>query len=167
MTFRSNFQATVDARGRLKVPARFRDILRREYGGKLFITCLYRNGECAQVYPLPLWERFEKRLARVPPTEPARRIVEDAANYYGLESDMDKQGRALISQVLRKKASIEGREVWVIGKNDHLDVWNRGLYEATRRVNDPVADLAAHEKLAQYGVWDDDGDADGGNKHDA
>lgn len=113
--------ATIDEKGRLKVPADFRKIIEDKYGRDCFITST--DGQRALVYPLPVWFEFQDRLARVPSTSVAKAKLLERVNYFGQVSSIDAQGRVLMPAVLREVAGVKG-DVVVIGNQDHLIVWN-------------------------------------------
>jgi MraZ protein len=149
--FRGRADATIDGKGRLKVPARFRDLLREHCGGRVFVTCLSSHGECAHVYPMPVWERIERGLALVPITEPALQPIQDAASYFGLEYAMDGDGRILVPPFLRESAGLsQGAESIVLGKNYYIEIWNHQNFRA-RLTQHPVTD-ELRLRLAQYKI---------------
>ena len=113
--------ATIDDKGRLKVPADFRKIIEERYGRDCFITST--DGKRALLYPLPVWFEFQDRLARVPSTSMAKGKLLERVNYFGQVSSIDAQGRILVPAVLREVAGVKG-DVVVIGSQDHLVVWN-------------------------------------------
>ena len=113
--------ATIDDKGRLKVPANFRKVIEEKYGRDCFITST--DGRRALVYPLPVWFDFQDRIARVPSTSMAKGKLLERVNYYGQVSSIDAQGRVLVPAVLREVAGIKD-DVVVIGNQDHLIVWN-------------------------------------------
>ncbi len=130
LNLRGNQLATVDEQGRLKIPTKFKDILVKEYGYEFFLTSL--TGEYVFVYPLTVWEaQVEERLIKTAHLNPRRTKLLDVVNYYGSEVTMDKQGRILIPPTLRDSAAIQG-EVCVLGKLDHLDIWNKTQFETKR-----------------------------------
>jgi len=116
---RGSSHGRIDDKGRLKIPAAFRSHIDERYGAELFITS--RDGQSILVYPLPVWEELELRLAQVSSTDPDREQFENWTSYFGGQAEIDNQGRALVPQVLREKIGHEG-EVVVMGKGDHLVV---------------------------------------------
>jgi MraZ protein len=136
-SLRGNQLATVDEQGRLKIPTKFKDILVKEYGYEFFVTSL--TGEYVLMYPLTVWEaQVEERLTKTAHLNPRRNKLLDVVNYYGSEVTMDKQGRILIPPTLRDSAAIQG-EVSLIGKIDHLDIWNNNRF-AKRIADEPLSD---------------------------
>lgn len=118
--FRGNHPARVDEKGRLKIPVDHKRTVDQKYGATFYITS--RDGGRAEIYPMPVWERIEEELAGQPSSE-AKSLWEDAVNYWGQVVEMDTQGRLLIPQNLREKASLRG-DVAVIGKFERLEVVN-------------------------------------------
>jgi MraZ protein len=118
--FRGAHKATVDPKGRLKIPTEFKEIIDRDFGPKFYITSL--RGDRASLYPFAQWERIEKRLAELPTMHPARNKFLDRTNFWGQLVDMDSHGRVLLPARLRESAGVVG-EVAVMGYPDRLDVW--------------------------------------------
>lgn len=113
--------ATVDEKGRLKIPAGFRKIIEEKFGSDCFITST--DGERALIYPMPVWYDFQGRLSKVPSTSMAKGKLLEKVNYFGQAGTIDGQGRVLIPSILRSVAGI-AEDVVVIGNTDHLIVWN-------------------------------------------
>jgi transcriptional regulator MraZ len=133
-SLRGNQLATVDEQGRLKIPTKFKDILVKEYGYEYFITSL--TGEYVLMYPLTVWEaQIEERLTKTAHLNPRRTKLLDVVNFYGADVTMDKQGRISIPTTARNSAAIQG-EVCVLGKIDHLDIWNVSQFE-NKRITGP------------------------------
>lgn len=123
--FRGNNPATVDDKGRLKIPTAFRTELDEQYGQDFFVTSL--NGESAWIYPLPAWVKIEEKLATLPSMNKAKKHFLDRTNYWGQMSRTDSQGRVLIPALLRDSAGMQG-EVAVLGYLTYLEVWNMERY---------------------------------------
>ena len=121
---RGNYPATVDGKGRLKIPAAFLAEL-SEMGTEFYVTS--ENGDRAVIYPMKEWNRIEARLEQVPSHNEAKRKFLTRTNYYGQVVTLDKQGRLLIPAVLRESAQMQG-EVDVMGYQKHLEVWNHARF---------------------------------------
>ena len=153
LRLRGNSPATVDDKGRLKLPSAFKADLeafaKGEGGGtsRHYLTSL--DGKSARLYPLPVWEAIEARLANVPSTNPAKRRFLEITAYYGSEVEPDAQGRFVIPPILREAAQLAG-EIVLLGQLDHLALWNRGTFER-RLAAEPLGtdDLA---QLADLGI---------------
>lgn len=124
--FRGSAPAKVDDKGRLKIPTDFRRVLEERFGSDLFVTSIL--GDCALIYPLPVWEKIESRLAAMPSTDPSKRRFLQRVSFFGQQVSQDTQGRVLIPQILRDKAAMNG-DVVVSAQLDHLVVWNRERIE--------------------------------------
>ena len=133
---RGNALATVDEKGRLKLPATFRAAIEPKYGKDFFVTSL--RGESVRIYPMQVWVRIEERLAQTSSLNPSIMRFKNSVNFYGQCASMDGQGRILIHPLLREKAETQG-EVAVLGQQDFLEVWNRSSFEQ-RLESDPLTD---------------------------
>ena len=118
---RGNAPATIDDKGRLKIPAVFRTEIEVTWGSDFYVTSL--TGDSVLVYPLPVWHEIEQKLANLPSLNPTKKKFLDRTNYYGQLASMDKSGRILIPTLLREKAQMTG-EVAVLGYLTNLEVWN-------------------------------------------
>ncbi|HEX9799981.1 MAG TPA: division/cell wall cluster transcriptional repressor MraZ [Thermoanaerobaculia bacterium] len=145
--FRGSRVATIDDKGRLKVPTEFRRLLEERYGAEFFATSV--RGDKALVYPLPVWEEIEARLAAMPSTDPTRQRFLERVNYFGAQVSLDAQGRLLLPPILRERAAMTG-EVVVSAHIDHLEVWNRERLE--HRFDENPFDDDDFRALAERGI---------------
>jgi MraZ protein len=145
--FRGSAPAKIDDKGRLKVPTDFRRFLEERYGPDLFVTSIL--GDSALVYPLPVWEEIESRLAGVPSTDRTKARYMERVSYYGQQVGLDGQGRILIPQILRESAGMNG-DVVVSAQLDHLVVWNHDRFVA-RLEEQPFTD-DDFRALAERGI---------------
>ncbi|MCI0621331.1 MAG: division/cell wall cluster transcriptional repressor MraZ [Acidobacteria bacterium] len=145
---RGSYAAKVDEKGRLKLPSDFRSKIEEEYGSKFYITASLEI-DSVHLYPLPVWEEIERKLAGQPMTNASVDKFMDITGYYGAEVTMDSQGRILIPQRLREAVQIRD-EVNVMGKMRFLSIWNDENYK-TKRLNQPFGKDDAHE-LSQRGI---------------
>lgn len=127
--FRGNHPTRVDEKGRLKLPADFRSQLEGDAEAKQVFYITSKDGERAELWPIQAWEEIEASLAKIPSTNPAKRKFLDVTNYYGQMAEMDNQGRLLLPQILRDKASLTA-DVVVFGAQKYLEVLNRPTIEA-------------------------------------
>jgi transcriptional regulator MraZ len=144
---RGNAPAKIDEKGRLKVPNGFRALVEAAHGRLLYVTSL--TGESVRIYPLPVWEAIEAKLAAVPSSHPARARFLDRVNYFGQVAELDAQGRVVIQARLRDSASMAG-EVDVFGQYDHLEVWNHERFVAKLQ-REPFTDDDARA-LSAFGI---------------
>ena len=144
-TFRGSYQATVDDKGRLKLPARLKGQLEEWHGSRVFVTSL--SPFELRVYPLAVWEELERRFLARPSMDPLVQRLLEHANY-GQEDEVDAQGRVLVPALLRDVLQGNG-EVVVSGRGRFLAVVARDRVQAelaTAFTNEELAALAALEQ---------------------
>ncbi|GAD23843.1 cell division protein mraz [Acidovorax sp. MR-S7] len=126
--FQSVFQGasslSLDAKGRLSVPTRHRDVLTEQAGGQLTIT-KHPDG-CLMVFPRPEWEQFRERIAQLPMSAQWwKRIFLGNA----MDVEMDGTGRVLVSPELREAAGIT-KDTVLLGMGSHFELWDKATYDA-------------------------------------
>ena len=120
---KGEYSHNIDAKGRLIIPAKFRDDL----GEHFVITKGMEN--CLYVYPEDEWNTFEEKLNALPTTtdKKARALA-----YFFIGSatdgDLDKQGRTLIPSVLRDFAKLD-KEVVFIGMGKRAEIWDKARWD--------------------------------------
>jgi len=140
--FRGNNPATVDDKGRLKIPTAFKAELDEKYGKDFFVTSL--DGKSVWIYPLPAWVKVEEKLATLPSMNKAKKHFLDRTNYWGQMASADGQGRILIPALLRESAGTHG-EVAVMGHEERLEVWSM------ERLREPMAQAFPDEDMDTLG----------------
>jgi MraZ protein len=122
--FQGASSLNLDAKGRLSVPTRHRDVLLATAGGQLTLT-KHPHG-CLMVFPRPEWERFRERIAQLPMSAQWwKRIFLGNA----MDVEMDATGRVLVSPELREAAGLV-RETMLLGMGEHFELWDKARYEA-------------------------------------
>jgi MraZ protein len=126
--FRGNFEHAVDDKGRVAIPARFREALSGLQEERLVVTKFAHRGQhCLDAYPLSAWRQLEGRIVAKNRFSPK---VVSFANYYvsgAHECQLDAQGRILIPPLLRDYAGL-GREAMFAGDIDKFRIWNKELF---------------------------------------
>lgn len=145
---RGNQIATIDEKGRLKVPSGFRQEIEDAYGGdEFYVTSL--KGDSVLIYPLSVWQEIEDRLSKLPALNPTKKKFLDRTNYYGQLTSIDKSGRILIPQILREAAQMNG-EVVVLGQLNYLDVWNHERFRT--KLAEQEFTEEDHQTLGELGI---------------
>ncbi len=127
--FRGSFEHSVDSKGRVSVPSRFREIIAERYEGKLVLTMDF--DKCIMAYPLEEWERVEEKLRSLPQSQ---KEVKDYMRYVysnASECELDKQGRILIPPMLRESARIS-KAVIVVGMLNKMEIWDKSAWDARK-----------------------------------
>lgn len=122
--FQGASSLSLDAKGRLSVPTRHRDVLSATAAGQLTIT-KHPHG-CLMVFPRGEWEKFRERIAALPmQAQWWKRIFLGNA----MDCEMDGTGRVLVSPELRVAAGI-GKDVVLLGMGNHFELWDAARYAA-------------------------------------
>jgi MraZ protein len=137
----------VDDKGRLKIPSIFRSRIQDRSGADVFVTSV--KGDSVLIYPIDVWSAMEERIVVAPSQNPALKRFMDRVSYFGQPGEIDPQGRVLIPQQLRQRASILG-EVRVLGRINYLEVWNEERF-ADKLAREPWTD-ADELLLSQHGI---------------
>jgi len=137
--FQGSYPLTLDAKGRLTIPAEMREQLETLCQGQLTVTRHF-GSNFLRVYPLPEWERMRDLLAKLTGDgEKVRRLIVGSAD----PVQMDGAGRILISPILRKAARLDKRVV-LMGDLQRLEVWDE---ESHARYLDEQAEAGIPEAL--------------------
>ncbi len=118
--FRGGFPATIDDKGRVKLPARLLEQLVAGYGREVYVCSIFPHE--LLLYPLPVWEVYEERLLAKPNTIAVRKLKERLS--YGQLVEVDDHGRLLVPAMLRDMVDFQG-EVVIAGRTNHLAITRR------------------------------------------
>lgn len=135
--FRGNHPAKVDEKGRLKLPAAFKQLVDAASVTQFYITSV--DGKSAEIWPLPEWEKREQQLAESSTLDDAVQKYLNLTSYYGQQVEIDNQARVLLPQILRGTARLDA-EVAVFGKMTYLEVHNREVFEQSLPANAMTAE---------------------------
>ncbi len=130
--FRGSFEHTVDSKGRVSVPSKFRDIIADRYEGRLVLAMDF--DQCLTVYPLEEWEKLEEKIKTLPMM---KQEVKDFMRFVfssATECELDKQGRILIPPVHRDRAGIS-KNVMLVGIMTKIEIWDAKTWEARNSQN--------------------------------
>ncbi len=127
--FRGATKITLDAKGRLAIPARYRERLAARCDGQLI--CTVDQDYCLLLYPLPDWEEIERKLMRLPSFNRNARRLQRLMVGYACELELDGHGRVLIPRELREFAQLE-RQVILIGQGNKFELWDETRWSERR-----------------------------------
>jgi MraZ protein len=119
--FQGPTSLSLDAKGRMAIPARHRDALRNAAEGRLVMTA--HPHHCLLLYPAPAWEPIRARVLAAPSLEPQAAKLRRLLVGFAVDLDMDSAGRVLVSPELRRFAGLE-KDIWMIGQGSHFEVWS-------------------------------------------
>ena len=121
VVFRGATQVTLDAKGRMAIPTRYRERLSARCDGAIVVTV--DKDHCLLIYPLPDWEELERKLVRLPSMHRVARNIVRIMVGYATEVDMDASGRILVSRELREFAGLE-KQAMLIGQGNKFELWD-------------------------------------------
>jgi MraZ protein len=121
MIFRGINNLAVDAKGRMAMPARYRDRLMEICGGRMVVTV--DRDRCLLVYPLPEWEVIEAQLVALPSLNKQARLLQRLLIGHATEVELDSQGRILLPTMLREYANMDKKLV-LIGQGKKFEIWD-------------------------------------------
>lgn len=142
--FYGEYLHSLDAKGRMIVPAKFREGL----GEKFILT--KGLDECLFAYSLEEWSNLEQKLKTLPFTDKDVRAFVRFFFAGANECELDKQGRILIPQNLRDYAKLE-KELYVIGVSTRVEIWDKNKWEEYCGGDNMSPDKIA-EKMAMLGI---------------
>ena len=121
MSFRGINNLALDTKGRMAMPARYRDRLVESCDGRLVITV--DRDHCLLVYPLPEWEIIESKLIELPSLNQQARLLQRLLIGYATECELDSQGRILLPTMLREFARLD-KKIVLIGQGKKFEIWD-------------------------------------------
>ena len=143
--FRGRYEYTIDSKGRVSIPSKFKEILNQQYDERLVIT---NYDHCLVAFPYQEWSLMEEKVKNLPT------LSKDARTFFrffyssGIDCEIDRQGRLLIPQTLRDYASLK-KDVVLVGEGKRIEIFakERWLEEARRaeedfeKIRDTLANL--------------------------
>ncbi|MGB5245142.1 MAG: division/cell wall cluster transcriptional repressor MraZ [Woeseia sp.] len=127
--FRGATKVTLDAKGRLAIPTRYRERLQTRCDGQLVVTVDRDN--CLLLYPMPDWEDIERKLMRLPSLNSQSRRLQRLMVGYATEIELDGNGRILLTKELREFAGL-GRQAILLGQGNKFELWDEESWNAKR-----------------------------------
>ncbi len=128
--FRGEYSLSLDAKGRLAIPSRYRQRLVETCGGKLIVTISLLE-RCLVVYPFPRWQRIEDALKGLPALDKKAQALSHLLIGHAVDCDMDSQGRVLLTQTLRGFAGLDKR-IMMVGQVDKFELWDEAGWNQRR-----------------------------------
>ncbi len=142
MMFMGEYNHTIDAKGRLIIPSKFREAL-----GDTFVVTKGLDG-CLFVYDNEEWNAFEEKLKSLPITNKEARQFVRFFLAGAAEVEVDKQGRILVPNILRDFAQIN-KDVVLIGVASRIEIWSKERFDGMAAYED-MDEIAEH--MAQLGL---------------
>ncbi|MEL0613371.1 MULTISPECIES: division/cell wall cluster transcriptional repressor MraZ [Marinomonas] len=128
--FRGIHQVSVDAKGRMTLPARLRDEL-AQYEEEGVVVTIDPASKCLLLYPLIEWEQIQQKLDKLPSFQPQARRLQRLLVGHATDLEVDKAGRILLPAPLRDFAALD-RKVTLLGQGKKLEIWSQDEWESQR-----------------------------------
>jgi MraZ protein len=145
--FRGRYEHTIDPKGRLSIPSRYREELATR---GITTLVLSEADHCIWAFPLDAWEQLEERLRLHPQLSPERRSVVRVMVASAKECPVDRAGRTLVPPELREFAGLK-KDVMITGALDWFEIWSRERW-ADHRQTLRVGFDEMTRKLSEHGV---------------
>lgn len=142
--FIGQYQHSIDEKGRVHIPARFRESL----GGTFVLTRGLDN--CLFAFPLVEWAKLEEQLKGLPFTKADARAFTRFFFAGAAEVELDRQGRVVVPPHLREYAKLD-RDVVVLGVSDRVEIWSKDVWDAYEGETDLSYEAVA-EKIVDFGI---------------
>jgi MraZ protein len=127
--FRGANKLTLDVKGRMVMPTRYRERLQELCGGKLVVTV--DKDQCLLIYPLPDWEEIERKLMRLPTLNPQARRLQRLMVGHATDLELDGHGRVLLPPKLREFGQLT-RDAMLIGQGVRFELWDEARWNERR-----------------------------------
>lgn len=127
--FRGANKVTLDAKGRMAIPTRYRERIADLCEGRLVVTV--DRDYCLLVYPLPEWEDIEHKLVRLPTLNRQARRLQRLMIGYASEVELDGHGRILLPKELREFGGLT-RQAILIGQGNRFELWDETRWNERR-----------------------------------
>ena len=134
--FIGEYNHTIDAKGRLIIPSRFREVL-----GDAFVVTKGMDG-CLFVFDNPEWQAFEEKLHKLPMIDKGARQFTRFFLAGAASVEVDKQGRILLPAVLREFAGIT-KDAVLVGVGSRVEIWSKDRWEGTVTYQD-MEEISGH-----------------------
>jgi len=119
--FLGRYEHTVDSKGRVSIPMKFREVLTDRYEEKLIVTA--DLDQCLVVYPVSEWQRLQEKAQNLPTMQ---KEVKDWLRFsysYATECPLDRQGRILLTTPLREYARL-AKSIVMLGLSSKIEIWD-------------------------------------------
>ncbi|MBQ62215.1 MAG: cell division/cell wall cluster transcriptional repressor MraZ [Gammaproteobacteria bacterium] len=124
--FRGVSNVNLDAKGRLAVPTRYRELLANHCNGEMVVT-IDTEERCLLIYPRPEWEDIQRKVEALPSFNTATRRVQRLLIGHATDIPMDGSARILLTPPLRAYALLEKKAV-LLGQGNKLELWSEEIW---------------------------------------
>lgn len=126
--FRGSSTLTLDAKGRMAIPGRYRTALGERCGGRLVVTVNPYGAQCLWAYPMDAWVVAERKVDELPTFVAEHQQIKRFFIGHAREVEMDKSGRVLLPAALTEFARID-KEICLAGQVHKFEIWDAALWK--------------------------------------
>lgn len=123
--FRGRYEHTIDPKGRLSIPSKFREILVTNYDERLIIT---NFDNCLWAYPVREWKVVEEKVAALPQFKPEVKALQRFFVSAASECPLDPNGRIIVPTTLRRYADLN-QDVVIVGMTKRVEIWAKERWQ--------------------------------------
>ncbi len=151
--FRGASTLNMDAKGRIAIPARYRDDIVSRAGGKLVLTVNNTRERCLWLFTLDEWERAEQKLVQLSSFNRQAQFLKRLLIGYASDCEMDGAGRLRVASPLIDFAGL-GKQVVLIGQGNKFELWDEALWKARcdEWLSEPEPDDEVSEQVADLSL---------------
>lgn len=129
--FQGSTALSIDAKGRLAIPARHREALVAASGGRLVLTA--HPHRCLLLYPASAWEPIRDKVLSASSMDRRSAAIKRLLVGNALDETLDSAGRLLVAPELRRFAQFE-KQAWLVGQGTHFEIWSDALWRQQQEV---------------------------------
>jgi|TARA_B110000211_G_C14077233_1_gene552769 MraZ protein len=141
--FRGLSAVNLDAKGRLAIPMKYRQLLVDLCAGRLVAT-IDTEERCLLIYPEGEWDLIQAKIEALPSFNPSARRIQRLLIGHATDIELDANGRILLSQPLREYAQLD-KETVLLGQGKKLELWSKDLWNSRR--DDYIAEVNSPDAL--------------------
>ena len=147
--FRGRYEHTMTDKGRVSMPAKFREVCKEKYGDETFVITNF--DKCLVAYPLKEWNEIERKVSELPQFK--QEVISFLRYLMGgaVDCPLDGQGRVLIPQPLRNHAHIN-KDVVMVGMLTRIEIWSKEVWEVEQAERAYEEFKKSRETLAGQGL---------------
>jgi MraZ protein len=132
--FRGAATISIDVKGRMAMPVRFRDIFAAEtehQANPQLVVTIDTEEPCLMIYPLAQWNLIQAKLEQLPSFNPAARRIQRLLIGHATDLELDTNGRILLPALLREYAQLDKKAI-LLGQGKKIELWSESIWSARR-----------------------------------
>lgn len=128
--FRGVNPINLDAKGRMALPARYREAVHCHCEGRMVVT-IDTEDKCLLLYPQPEWDEIQAKIDALPSFNKAVRRIQRLLTGHATDLELDANGRMLLPAPLREYAQLD-KKIVLLGQGNKFEIWSEALWNSTR-----------------------------------